>query len=57
MRYEVFFLLQQYQQKYPDRFHILKSQDLKDKYIELKTEDVNVEISDSDFIRHGTFSD
>ena len=33
MRYEVFFLLQQYQQKYPDRFHILKSQDLKDKYI------------------------
>ena len=35
MKYEVFFLLQQYYKKYPERFHKVEPQELKEKYTEL----------------------
>ena len=38
MKYEVFFLLQQYYKKYPERFHKVEFQDLKEKYTELRSE-------------------
>lgn len=44
MKYEVFFLLQQYHKKYPERFHKVEFQDLKEKYTELRSEEVNSDV-------------
>lgn len=48
MKYEIFFLLQQYQNKYPDRFHIVELQEIKDKYEELKSEELGTDVCTAD---------
>lgn len=44
MKYEVFFLLQQYHKKYPEQFHTVEPEDLKKKYKELKSEEVDLDV-------------
>ena len=44
MKYEVFFLLQQYHKKYPELFHTVEPEDLKKKYKELKSEEVDLDV-------------
>ena len=41
MKNEVFILLQQYHKKYPEQFHGVELEDLKEKYTELRSEEVN----------------
>lgn len=44
MKYEVFFLLQQYHKNYPEQFHTVEPEDLKKKYKELKSEEVDLNV-------------
>ena len=44
MKYEVFFLLQQYHKKYPEQFQTVEPEDLKKKYKELKSEEVDLDV-------------
>lgn len=44
MKYEVFFLLQQYHKNYPEQFQTVEPEDLKKKYKELKSEEVDLDV-------------
>ena len=44
MKYEIFFLLQQYHKNYPEQFQTVKPGDLKEKYQELKSKEVDLDV-------------